>query len=158
MCGDGQLPCTLDGELASFALPATRTDTRVWAVAQDTGGNRSASEEIVVRGGAGSAEVELALAVAPLATRYAPGGIVEVQALVLSDQAVSSATLVWQDGDGERHEVPLCPGALPGRYGVSMRLGHGEQPRSFYVQVTDALGRSVRSADDRVSLSPRLRF
>lgn len=152
ICGDALLPCTLDGELASFALPIARGDTRVWAIAEDTSGNRTASREVVVRGGVDEGDGAIALAVAPLATRYAPGGIVEVQALVLSNEPVTRAVLVWQDGDSLRHEIPLCPSMMAGRYGVSMRLGHGDDARSFHIEVEDAIGRSARSADDEVQV------
>lgn len=148
-CGDGALPCTLDGELASFGLPQATSDQRVWAVAEDTGGNRSASLETIVKAGP-PVVAELALAVAPLAAAYATDAIVEVQALVVSTAPVTEAVAVWTDGDGEPRELPLCPRGRDGRMGVAVHLGRGAAARSFHVRVTDANGRTVVSQDEAV--------
>ncbi len=152
-CGDGRLPCTLDGELASFALPAAAVDQRVWAVAEDTSGNRSATAESVVRAGA-PLGARLALAVAPLAAAYEASAIVEVQALVIAQAPIARAVVVWTDGLGQTVEVPLCPRdpETGGRYGVAMRLGRGDGPRSFHVRVVDTDGRTAVSQDETVPI------
>jgi hypothetical protein len=149
VCGDGRLPCTLDGELASFALPPSTFDQQVWAVAEDTGGNRVSTLETVIPGG-GRAATLLAVAVAPVAAMYQPDGIVEIQALVVDDSAVTDAVVVWTDGDGSVRTIPLCPRSHDGRYGVSMHLGHGEAMRSFHLSITDIQGRVVTSPDETV--------
>jgi hypothetical protein len=151
-CGDGRLPCTLDGELASFALPPAQSDQRVWAVAEDTGGNRTPTLETVVRAGPPGV-TELALAVAPVAARYNTDGIVEVQALVVGEAPITEAVAVWTDGDGQVREIPLCArgaGGADGRLGVSVHLGHGTAARSFHVRVTDQNGRVATSPDAHV--------
>jgi hypothetical protein len=158
-CGDGRLPCTLDGELASFALPAAQSDQRVWAVAEDTGGNRTSTLEAVVRAGPPEAAA-LALAVAPVAARYNADGIVEVQALVIGEAPITEAVAVWTDGDGQVREIPLCarsghgPDGSEGRLGVSVHLGHGSAARSFHVRVTDQTGRVATSPDAHVVVAP----
>jgi hypothetical protein len=152
VCGDGRLPCTLDGELASFALPVSTFDQQVWAVAEDTGKNRVSTVETVVHAGPPSV-TQFAVAVAPVAAMYRPDGIVEIQALVVDDSAVTEAVLVWSDGDGVERTVPLCPRSHDGRYGVSMHLGHGDSVRSFYLRVTDIQGRTVTSDAEVVTVS-----
>jgi hypothetical protein len=148
-CGDGHLPCTLDGELASFALPPATNDQRVWAVAEDTGGNRTSTLEQVVRAGPPGATA-LAVAVAPVASMYVPDSIVEIQALAISDSAITQAVVVWEDGLGEEREIPLCPRSNDGRFGVSLHLGRGDAARSFHVRFSDAAGHTVVSSDEKV--------
>lgn len=153
-CGDGKLPCTLDGELASFDIPPTRTDSQVWAVAEDTAGNRTATAQVTLS----ALQVDstaLTIVLAPLAASYAADGVVQLQALVLAKQPLVEVTVVWPDAHGAVHELPMCPLAesSDGRWGVVIHLGTSREPRSFYVRATDSTGAGTQSSEQVVRLS-----
>lgn len=160
-CGDGLLPCTLDGELASFDVPPAPADSQVWAVAEDTAGNRTSTPQAtLVANPVGMAA--LTVVVAPLALAYAPDGVVELQALVLAQQPLVEMTVVWTDPHGAVHELPMCrlggPSdplgeALEGRWGVAIHLGASSEPRHFHVRATDVSGTGAQSADEVVSVA-----
>jgi hypothetical protein len=156
VCGDDTLPCTLDGELASFALPPQTKDAQIWAVGEDTGGNRTATQEVDVRAGAG-ATTPLSLAVAPVASSYPANSIVEIEALVVASAPLASVVAVWTNADGSQTEIPLCPRSdIAGanlRYGVSVHLGTGNAMRNFHISATDTAGHSVASQDQPVTVA-----
>jgi hypothetical protein len=156
VCGDDTFPCTLDGELASFAYPVQTQNVQIWAVAEDTGGNRTSTQQIEVSAGAGVA-APLSLAVAPLAPRYPINGIVEIEALVVATAPLSSVVAVWTTADGTQTEIPLCPRSdIAGanlRYGVSVHLGTATAVRNFHISATDTAGHSVVSQDQPVTIA-----
>ena len=151
VCGEGPIPCSLDAELANFAVPSVAADVRVWAVAQDTGGNRASSLETVLRAQVRSPEAT-ALAVAPIAATYDRDGVVELQALVVSKNALQEVVAIWRDGDGETRSMPMCPSSTDGRWGTAIHLGRGAIDRSFFIRVTDADGNVTTSVPETVSL------
>ena len=151
VCGEGPVPCSLDAELASFAVPANGRDIRAWAVAEDTGGNRTASLEVTLRADVHT-PATTALTVAPLAGSYDKDGVVELQALVVSKTPVAEVVAIWRDGDGEMRSMAMCPSASDGRYGTAIHIGSGSGERSFYIRVTDTAGNVTSSVTQPIPL------
>ena len=154
-CGDGRIPCTLDGELASFDVPPAPTDSQVWAVAEDTAGNRTSTPQATLFARP-AGTTALTVVVAPLAAGYLVGGIVELQVLVLAQQPLVEVTAVWTDAHGAVHELPMCPVGVSSdaRWGITVHLGDSRAERSFHIRATDATGSGAQSAEEVVSVAP----
>jgi hypothetical protein len=141
-CGDGKLPCIVDGSSYTFSVPGARGLARYGATVIDAAGNAATtpSAELTVDDSPPDA-TPIALTIDAKSEK----GVATARATITpSGSPITNVTLYFTDTRGVTTSRTLCPSA-PGQWSRSIQLAPLAGPRSFVVVATDSDGRSVLS-------------